>query len=100
MRERGYDADEEAKELDTTPPQRIAQRARTLAFYCEALQVAEKRAPAAALQFARGGSAAWPVQAGDAAPADALDLCFLLYRRLDCVDYAFYDLILQVEYAG
>ena len=36
----------------------------------------------------------------NAAPADALDLCFLLYRRLDCVDYAFCDLILQVEYAG
>jgi hypothetical protein len=41
-----------------------------------------------------------PVRVGDAAPADALDLCFLLYRRLDCVDYAFCDLILQVEYAG
>jgi hypothetical protein len=40
-----------------------------------------------------------PVRAGDAAPADALDLCFL-YRRLDCVDYAFCDLIAQLEYAG
>jgi hypothetical protein len=34
------------------------------------------------------------------AAADALDLCFLLYRRLDCVDYAFCELIVQVEYAG
>ena len=103
IRERGNEAVHEAEELDTTAPLGMRRELDTDfdARRCMAAGLARKR------YVGRMCNAACvdqdtrpPVRAGDAAPADALDLCFLLYRRLDCVDYAFCDLILQVEYAG
>ena len=40
-------------------------------------------------------------RSGLARPPPRTRSIFAFYcRRLDCVDYAFYDVILQVEYAG